>query len=115
MGYLDNTVEYGFGQLGSGYLRDTTAFVPPTGLVVVAITIVDDVKFQTLTADTSGYTASDGSKGVAYFGDTAQVAMNGANSDVVPNSDVFPKGITIYGRWTYIDLAQGKAILYFGI
>ena len=41
MGYLDNTVEYGFGQLGSGFLDDTDTFLPPSGLVIVAITVVD--------------------------------------------------------------------------
>mgnify|MGYP003139810348 CR=1 FL=1 len=116
MGYLDNSVEYGFGQLGSAYLADTTAFTPPSGLVVVAITIIDDIKFAALTPDTSGYTdGTTGAEGMAYFGTTTPVGRNGTNADAVPTSDVFPRGITIYGRWTTVDLSQGAVILYFGI
>ena len=49
MGYLDNTVEYGFGQLGSAYLRDAdTDFTPPSGLVIVAITVIDTCEFNEL-------------------------------------------------------------------
>ena len=31
MGYLDNTVEYGFGQLGSGYTTNGDEVTPPSG------------------------------------------------------------------------------------
>ena len=115
MGYLDNTVEYGFGQLGSAYLRDAdTDFTPPSGLVIVAITVIETCEFNELVADTSGYTAADGSEGVAYFGTAAQVGMNGTNSDPVNAADDFPTGMTIYGRWTKVNIDQGKIILYFG-
>ncbi len=115
MGYLDNTVEYGFGQLGSAYLRDAdTDFTPPSGLVVVAITVVETCEFNELVADTSGYTATDGSEGVAYLGTETQVGMNGTNSDPIDAGDDFPTGVTIYGRWTKVDIDQGRVILYFG-
>lgn len=109
MGYLDNTVEYGFGQLGSGYTTNGDEVTPPSGKVIVAITITEDAKFEELVADTSNY-----SGGVAYFGDS-DVDANGAGSQAVPTSDLFPAGITIYGRWTKIELGQGAAILYYGI
>jgi len=115
MAYLDNTVEYGFGQLGSAYLRDAdTDFTPPSGLVVVAITVIETCEFNELVADTNGYTAADGSEGVAYFGTETQVGMNGTNADPVNALDDFPTGVTIYGRWTKVDIDQGKVILYFG-
>tara|TARA_Y100001938_G_C7915256_1_gene341634 strand:+ start:144 stop:515 length:372 start_codon:yes stop_codon:yes gene_type:complete len=122
MGYLDNTVEYGFGQLGSAYLRDADAdFYPPSGLVVVAITVIETCEFNELVADTSGYTKADGSEGVAYFGTGTEVLMNGTNaagdtvaSDAIDAADDFPTGITIYGRWTRVQIDQGKVILYFG-
>ena len=122
MGYLDNTVEYGFGQLGSAYLRDLDAdFYPPSGLVVVAITVIEACEFNELVADTSGYTKADGSEGVAYFGTETPVLMNGTNaagdtvaSDAINAADDFPAGVTIYGRWTKVDIDQGKVILYFG-
>ena len=122
MGYLDNTVEYGFGQLGSAYLRDDDIdFYPPSGLVVIAITVVEACEFNELVADTDGYTKADGSEGIAYFGTATPVLMNGTDddgdavtSDAINAADDFPTGITIYGRWTKVDIDQGKVILYFG-
>ena len=41
MGYLDNSVEYGFGQLGSGHVQlAASTLTPPSGLVIVAISFV---------------------------------------------------------------------------
>ena len=52
------------------------------------------------------------------FGTVAQTAANGGNSERVDSSQVFPKGITIYGRWRSFLLAAadstGGAICYFG-
>lgn len=108
MGYKDNATQYGFGQLGSGYTTNGDEVTPPTGKVIVAITVVVDCKFEELSADRSNL---DG--GVAYFGD-ADVDANGAGSQVVPTDETFPAGITIYGRWTKVELSQGAAILYYG-
>ena len=36
--------------------------------------------------------------------------LNGDNTD----SETFPKGITIYGRWPSFQLATGKVIAYRG-
>lgn len=118
MAYKHNTVEYGFGQMGSGFLDDTGALTPPTGKIIVAITIVEEAKFTLLTAATNGYTTADGSEGIAYLGSGGQVAPNGANSEAIATGSSgtpFPTGITIYGRWTHCTLATGKVIVYYGI
>ena len=39
---------------------------------------------------------------------------SGRGGDVIDASNTFPKGITIYGRWTSLDLASGSAIAYIG-
>tara|TARA_R100001129_G_scaffold163678_1_gene129401 strand:- start:1420 stop:1773 length:354 start_codon:yes stop_codon:yes gene_type:complete len=114
MGLNSTEVAYGFGQMGSGYLDDTGALTPPTGSVIVAITCIDATKFTTLTADTSYYEAADGSDGIAFIGTAAQVTSNGANSEAIASADEFPKGVTIYGRWTACTLASGKVIVYYG-
>ena len=55
------------------------------------------------------------------LGNTTVTAANGTNADKVGGSDVFPKGLTIYGRWKSVKLATGTnsvpstVILYFGI
>jgi hypothetical protein len=107
MAYLDNTVEYGFGRLGSAYLTDGDAFVPPSGKVVVAMTIVIATKFQELDQVNQEDTA--------YLGTETQVTANGTNADVVPVTELFPAGITMYGRWNKVHLNQGAVIMYFGL
>ena len=106
-------VSYGFGQMGSGYLDDTGVLDPPTGKTIVAITVLADAKFTTLTADTAGYTATDGYTGTAYIGTGGQVVSNGTNSEAIVAGDLFPRGITIYGRWTRCTLASGRVIVYY--
>ena len=107
MGYLDNTVEYGFGQLGSGYLSDGDEFTPPSGKVVVAMTVILDCKFEEL--------VQSNEEGISYFGGETQNSLNGTNSDTVPTAELFPAGITMYGRWSKVELSQGAVILYFGL
>ena len=108
MGQNSTEVAYGFGQLGSGYLDDTGALKPPTGKVIVAINVIANAKFTTLTADTSQ--ASD----AAFIGTAAQVDGNGANSEVIAAADEFGKGTTLYGRWTACTLASGTVVVYYG-
>ena len=126
MGYnMSNDIP--LGQLGSGYLHDAGAFTPPTGKVVVAITMLDNTSFTLLTQEVptdatyKGPTnATTGDAEVGYFGTTANIAAaNGTNSDAIGTSDVFPKGVTIYGRWKAVTLNTGttaasQAIVYFG-
>ena len=42
MGYLDNTVEYGFGQLGSAFQNLAKPVYPPKDHVIVAIQFLAD-------------------------------------------------------------------------
>jgi len=118
MGQNSTEVAYGFGQIGSGFSDAASAFTPPTGKVIVAITFLADTSLAALVADVSGYTAADGSTGEAYFSHTAAVTANGGNAAATDSSQVFPKGITIYGRWTSVTTAadaDGGIICYFGI
>ena len=111
-------ISYGFGQMGSAFTDEDAAVSPPTGKVIVAITFLEDTKLTSLTPDTSGYTASDGSEGDAYFGSATAVGANGTNAAEIDASTTFPKGLTIYGRWTQVDpraaSTDGGIICYFG-
>ena len=131
MAYLDNTVEYGFGQMGSGHIKAVASDIkPPKDRVIVAITMLEDILFDQLVADTSYKSLkvnTDGSygDGVAYFGTGSQTRANGLdNSDdsvesvAIGTAVSFPKGLTIYGRWTRVSL-QGSdythgIICYYG-
>ena len=120
MGQNSTEVAYGFGQLGSLFNDGTAACTPPTGKVFVAITMLADTTFDTsagLVAD------NDTTAGIEYAGtDTAahnlsvasETTSSGGGGVIVDVSNTFPKGITIYGRWTKINPASGLIIAYIG-
>tara|TARA_R110000744_G_scaffold170823_1_gene289078 strand:- start:715 stop:1119 length:405 start_codon:yes stop_codon:yes gene_type:complete len=133
MGINSQEVAYGFGQMGSGHLKAVaTDFFAPRGKVIVAITMLENILFDKLLADTTYQTGSatvdQGPSDTAYFGTGTQIAANGGDgaagafnqalSVVVAATVSFPKGLTIYGRWTNISL-QGSnythgIIVYYG-
>ena len=92
------------GQVGSVYLdTDGTAFTPSTG-VVVAITMITDCGFDTLTAEDNSKYIEPGESGYEGGGNQFTAA------------DDFPSGMTIYGRWTSVSVATTgqKCICYVG-
>ena len=91
------------GQAGSVYLdTDGTTFTPTSG-VVVAITMISDTDFDTLTAETGAKCIEVGGTGYESAGDT------------LANSDLFPAGMTIYGRWSSLSVnTNGACICYIG-
>ena len=129
MGINSTEVAYGFGQMGSGHIKASTALYPPAGKVIVAITMLEDVQFLTstgLVGDASG--VANGSAtvddGVSFMGTGTQFLANGMDDDgdavtsaVIANTVTFPKGVTIYGRWTRFQLKTGYThgvIVYYG-
>ena len=116
--------EASFGQLGSilhesgddaitadtsGYSSsDITNHDPiPSGAVFVAITFLEDSAFES----SNGLVSENQKKFINSQGAAAGIDLNGG---IVTGSTVFPKGLTIYGRWTQIDLSSGKIIAYIG-
>ena len=96
----DESGSTALGQGGSIYC-DGTAVAASTGTIFVAITIVSDAIFNVLTKE-SGFNCP----GID--------AASGVGGDAIVNTDEFPAGITIYGRWTNIDVTQGAVIAYLG-
>ena len=115
-------VNYGFGQMGSILITGTTNAVTIIGgldsdgtpasnvnrttPVFVAITFLEDTVF-----DNAGLTSEDNTM---FINDTVASTGIDANGGAVTDSVTFPKGITIYGRWTSILLDSGKCIAYLG-
>ena len=105
------------GQAGSIFSDGDAQLVPPLGTVFVAITFLADSTFD---GDAGGLVAELGSK----FINTVEAANNFGAGDatrdegegglIVDASNTFPKGATIYGRWTQIDLNAGLIIAYIG-
>lgn len=96
----------GLGQGGSMFIDDTVAHTPPTGQVFISITVISSATFE---ATAAGLAAQDSSK----FMSTVNTG-GGASGNLIDASNVFPTGITIYGRWTSIDLAGGSIVAYLG-
>ena len=106
----------GFGQVGSLFLDTDGAASPPTGLVFIAITFLEDTIFDS----SGGLVAEDqnqyaNTEAAAHDeSDGSETATQGSGGKAVDVSNTFPQGATIFGRWTEIDLASGMVIAYIG-
>ena len=122
MGINSTEVAYNFGQLGSVFNDGTAAITPPTNKVFVAITMLADTTF-----DSSGGLKADNDSagaGLEYIGTEAaahdatvgsgETTSTGGGGIQVDVNNSFPEGLTIFGRWTEIDLASGMIIAYIG-
>tara|TARA_R100000008_G_C3572701_1_gene163234 strand:+ start:952 stop:1332 length:381 start_codon:yes stop_codon:yes gene_type:complete len=118
-------VSYGLGQLGSAFTDSTsTALLAPAGKAFVAIQFLKDTKFDTtggLVAiqDTDNAIEYITTAGGTYDNDPAHDTTGtkgnlGVGGQIVDSDNIFPRGLTIYGRWTSIGLAQGSIIAYIG-
>ena len=121
MGQNSTEVAYGFGQMGSVFNNTVSAITPPTGKVFVAITFLTDTTLNT----TAGLVAdNDSVVGIEYAGTTtaahnatvgSETTITGGGGKAVVTATVFPKGLTIYGRWTKITtVTSGQYIAYIG-
>ena len=93
----------GLGQGGVAYMTTGATYTPPSNTVVVAMTFIEDSVFAAgTTVDTSQFTG----QGSGTEGPGTNAAAFG--------TDTFPAGVTIYGRFTAVDLTSGAAMLYIG-
>ena len=110
MGQNSTEVAYGFGQIGSGFSDEAVAVTPPAGKVIIAMTFLEDTVLSAMVADVQD--------NAAYFSHTAAVANNGGGAAETDAATIFPKGITVYGRWTSVTppaSTTGGVIFYYGI
>ena len=126
MGINSTEVSYGFGQLGSAYTTASSdAIKPPTNKVFVAVTMLSDTIFD----DAGGLVADIPLSGSDQYIGTEQPAHDlAAGSETTDEGSggliiggtseadavTFPRGVTIYGRWTEIDVHSGAVIAYIG-
>ena len=99
------------GQAGSIFLTGAAAATaPPANTAFVAITIIADATFD----NTTGLIPEDGATR-QYIGTSISDSQTaGGASAAITSSIEFPAGVTIYGRWSSIDLASGSVIAYIG-
>ena len=92
------------GQAGTAYVKAASGAFAPTaasGLVVVAIQVLADATFGTLTPENADQCVGN-STTTAHTNDTSLSAVS------------IPSGITIYGRWTVVAPSAGEVICYLG-
>jgi len=104
-----------FGQVGSVYTTIGDEINPPLNQVFVAITMVTDCTFDSI----GGLIAEDATKYINTetaahnLDDAAETSAQGTGGQVVDSVE-FPAGMTIYGRWTEIDVTSGSCVAYIG-
>ena len=104
-----------FGQVGSVYTTTGEEINPPLNQVFVAITMVTDCTFDS----SEGLIAEDATKYINTetaahdLTAAAETSVQGTGGQVVDSVE-FPAGMTIYGRWTEIDVASGSCVAYIG-
>lgn len=103
-----------FGQFGSSISNGGDSIKPPTGMVFVAITMLTDCTFD----NSGGLVAENSDK---FFNTESAANDNDAGSETplvgsggeAADGITFPKGVTVYGRWTEID-QTGTLVAYIG-
>ena len=127
MGQNSTDVAYGFGQFGSTFLKGDDSFLDLTAATakyyICAISMVTDVAFSHLESLDGGVNMGMGD--TAFMGtdvhtvdtywnatSTDTTAESNEDADPITTSDVFPKGMTIYGMWDKVQLHSGSAIVY---
>ena len=118
MANVDTLYKQQFGQQGSVFTDADGAITPPTNKVFVAITFL-----ASTTLDSSGGLVSDTTNESIEFPSTQAAAhdalsatnTSGTGGDQIDVSNAFPAGVTIFGRWTSIDIGTpGALIAYIG-
>jgi len=99
-----------FGQHGSAYIDTATTLTPPTGKVIVAITFLDNNTPTGLVAEDPKTTFNTAE---ASHNESTATSVEGTGGLVLA-SQAFPKGLTIYGRWTSFTPSASGCIVYFG-
>jgi hypothetical protein len=127
MGQNSTEVAYGFGQFGSTLLKGSGAKLNLTAATAkyytCAITMLEDSTFTRLESLDDGIGMGMGN--TAFVGtdviaiDTAWNATDAdttnetdEDADAVISSDIFPKGVTIYGMWDNVVVNSGMMIAY---
>ena len=108
-----------FGQFGSVYLTGDGAKLDLNGSTanrfIISITMLEDTTFEDIqTLDGVVSSITDVSTELDVGGAFGAVTNESTTSDqeTITTSHIFPKGVTIYGKWDYLLLNGGACICY---
>ena len=110
-----------FGQYGSGLL-DANEIIDLSGsetsdsnfgneMIIVAITMLEPTTFTALEGCNSKYVGTTAPNWDADFG-AGGSTTNSDNGNAVANTDGFPQGLTIFGKWDKITVNSGSVLFY---
>ena len=106
----------GLGQAGSVFIDASGAASPPTGKVFLAITFLADTILDAsggLVAENENQYAN--TEAAAHNeADGSETTTQGSGGLQIDASNTFPAGITIFGRYTEIDITSGMVLAYIG-
>ena len=93
------------------------AIKPPTGCVFIAITAITDTDFDSsggLVAETATVFANT-EDAANYLAAGSETNLEGSGGVQITNTNLDLKsGVTIYGRYTEIDVNAGQVVAYIG-
>ena len=108
-----------FGQFGSVYLTNNGAKLDlnssTANRFIISITMLEDTTFEDIqTLDGVVSSISDVSAELDVGGEFGAETNESTTSDMdaIATTHVFPKGVTIYGKWDYLELNSGSCICY---
>tara|TARA_R110002020_G_scaffold70653_1_gene183299 strand:+ start:887 stop:1255 length:369 start_codon:yes stop_codon:yes gene_type:complete len=102
------------GQYGSSFITGDGAIVDLNGdtatMFVIAITMLADTTFQNL----QNYKGQIGSISTVTAENDHDARFGAAgNATDITTSHTFPKGVTIFGKWDFVELNSGTCVCYF--
>ena len=92
-----------FGQSGSTYANANGAATidAPSGKAIVAIQIISESTFTSMTAVTANTCFNSSDNGF------------GTGGTAIPSNQPLSAGVVVYGEWSQVVFATGAAIVYF--
>lgn len=94
--------------LASRWVDDTNAETPGRGNYFCAIEVITAVKFTALISEKINNDSDPDTADVSIYINTEGTDAGTA----VVNTDVFPVGTILYGKWTSFTLAEGSVVAY---
>ena len=112
--------EASLGQYGSTYLASDGDVIDLSGSsatrYICSITFLEDTQFhdlETLGGEVGSFSTLTPENDLDHATDGIGASANGTDLSVDASGQVFPKGITVFGRWDKVELHSGACICYF--
>lgn len=114
--------EASLGQYGSTYLASDGDVIDLNGSsptrYVCAITFLEDTQFQALEnlgGEVGSFSTETSENDLDSTTNGIGAAGNGTDLTIGGSGQTFPTGITVFGRWDYVELHSGACICYFAV